>query len=95
MEKQIKCEVYCHNCGLEKDYDSEYDAPHECPKCGKWLHRSYHITCDCGEDVWLTSNYNECDCGRAYNRFGQQLADPNEWDDEDRYGTFGPQNEDY
>lgn len=54
-----------------------------------------HITCDCGEEVYLDkfSSVTECtSCGRLYNAFGQELAPVDQWDEEDRYGTFGPLN---
>jgi hypothetical protein len=42
--------------------------------------------------VYLNSrnNTNECECGRLYNNFGQELSNPSKWDEEDRYETFGP-----
>lgn len=48
---------------------------------------------DCGEEVSCNSFTNYCSCGAMYNFAGQRLAPIEEWDDEDRYGTFGPQNE--
>lgn len=89
----VKIEIYCHNCGYEETYE-DCKRPFECPQCGSEnLHGTRKITCEnCGKDVYLTSNTNECECGVLYNGFGQQLRDPEEWDEEDRYGTFGPQN---
>ena len=65
---------------------------YECPECGcerisKWL---YGICENCGEEIPLGSFTNECDCGALYNNFGQRLADPEEWDAEDRYACIGP-----
>lgn len=54
--------------------------------------------CTCGKHIYLYSFTNECDkCGRLYNNFGQELAPANEWEEQDRYACYGPQNgnEDY
>ena len=90
----IKVEIYCMSCGHEEVFE-DHKRPFECPKCGSpLLHETCIIECeDCGKDVYLTDNTNECECGALYNGFGQRLSDPEEWDEEDRYGTFGP--EDY
>ena len=50
-----------------------------------------HGTCICGRDVELYDQYRgacQCECGRWYNLFGQELIDPRYWedDDEDYYG---------
>lgn len=96
MEK-LHCEIWCQNCNYEKDYEDENDAPFECPECGEQLHRDCYVICEeCGEKVYTRNFTNECECGALYNHSGQRLADPREWDEEDRYNTFGPQNnEDY
>lgn len=42
-----------------------------------------HGRCKCGAEVYLVSNYygaTECDCGRWYNSFGQELVPPENWD---------------
>lgn len=90
----IKVEIYCMSCGHEEVFE-DHKRPFECPKCGSpLLHETCIIECeDCGKDVYLTDNTNECECGALYNGFGERLSDPEEWDEEDRYGTFGP--EDY
>lgn len=90
----IKVEIYCMSCG-HKEVFEDHKRPFECPKCGSpLLHETCIIECeDCGKDVYLTDNTNECECGALYNGFGERLSDPEEWDEEDRYGTFGP--EDY
>lgn len=31
------------------------------------------IICDCGQELLLEHDDTECDCGRCYNIFGQQL----------------------
>lgn len=49
--------------------------------------------CGCGKEVHCHSFTNYCECGEMYNFAGQHLAPINEWDEEDIYGTFGPQNE--
>lgn len=90
----IKVEIYCMDCGHEEVFE-DHKRPFECPKCGSpLLHETCIVECEnCGKDVYLIDNTNECECGALYNGFGQRLSDPDEWDEEDRYGTFGP--EDY
>lgn len=38
--------------------------------------------CSCGQIVALESFTNECQCGRMYNSFGQELSDPSSWGEE-------------
>lgn len=48
-----------------------------------------HGTCTCGREVELWDQYQgacECDCGRWYNLFGQELLKPQYWEDDDDYG---------
>ena len=80
----IKVEIYCMSCGHEEVFE-DHKRPFECPKCGSLLlHETCIIECeDCGKDVYLTDNTNECECGALYNGFGQRLADPDEWDEEE------------
>ena len=100
-EKKFYVSMFCGKCGVVYEGPRE-EAPnngYECPKCGN-LHiaRLEGVVCHCGCIVWLGGFTEECDnCGQLYNGFGQELASPNQWDEEDRYGTFGPQNyeEDY
>lgn len=99
-KKQFYIQMFC-DCGFKYDGPRE-EAPnngYECPDCGSThVGRFEGVTCHCGCIVWLSSFTNECDkCGQLYNAFGQELAPPNQWDEEDRYSTFGPQNyeEDY
>ena len=46
--------------------------------------------CSCGKEVVLESDYNgavQCECGKWYNVFGQELIDPKYWtEDEDDWG---------
>ena len=94
MSKVICVELYCQDCGHEERLDhSEY----ECLKCGSTdVYNSRFITCDCGATVYLSGHTCDCsECGKLYNGFGQELAPPDEWDEEDRYATFSPQNDDY
>ena len=90
MERTITNELYCRDCGHESVTEhSEY----ECPVCGSEnVANICSVKCDCGRKVYLQGFTNECPCGRRYNGFGQQLAPVGQWDPEDRYGTFGPQN---
>ncbi len=42
-----------------------------------------HGRCKCGAEVYLSGNYygaNECECGRWYNNYGQELMSPENWD---------------
>ena len=41
--------------------------------------------CTCGREVELASDYTgavQCECGRWYNVFGQELRDPKYWEEE-------------
>ena len=89
--KELKNEFYCRDC--EERADSEYRI-YECPKCGgNDIYNAFFVTCDCGEKVFVDRFTNECwNCGRLYNSSGQELAPPDQWDEEDRYACFGPQN---
>lgn len=80
-------EVYCPDCDHSEEMDEKVFT---CPHCdSNNIFVSRHLICDCGEKVYLTTNTNECDeCGCLYNAFGQQLADPSEWDLQDYYDTF-------
>lgn len=43
-----------------------------------------HGTCECGAEVYLYNQYMgacECDCGRWYNLFGQELIPPERWEE--------------
>ena len=39
-----------------------------------------HALCSCGAEILLQGD-TYCDCGQLYNQFGQQLIDPNEWEE--------------
>ena len=44
--------------------------------------------CSCGRDVVLDSDYQgavRCECGKWYNLFGQELKDPEYWEEDDEY----------
>lgn len=95
--KEVKNEIYCHWCG--NTARTEY-YEYECPKCHKTdgVHNSSFIICDCGTRIYTDDFTNVCpECGKLYNNFGQELAPAEEWEEEDRYACFGPQNdnEDY
>ena len=45
-----------------------------------------HGTCICGREVELWDQYRgacQCECGRWYNLFGQELLDPMYWEPDD------------
>lgn len=95
MDKKIGNEFYCRRCEFTSITD---EREYKCPSCGSTddedICNSSFIICSCGTTVYLDSFTNECPtCGKLYNIFGQELAPVDEWDEEDRYGTFGPQNE--
>lgn len=91
---KVMNECSCRSCGA--DTDTEHHE-YECPKCGSSdVFNSGIVICDCGERIYLPKGLEvvECDqCGNWYNAFGQTLAPPEKWDDDDRYATFGPQND--
>ena len=44
--------------------------------------------CSCGKEVVLDADYQgavRCDCGRWYNLFGQELRDPEYWEEDYEY----------
>lgn len=92
----MKLEMYCNNCNHEWREDEENANCYECPQCHSTsIYRSRYITCSCGATVYCDGFTNECDgCGALYNGFGQLLAPPSQWDDDDRYDCFGPQDYD-
>ena len=89
----MKLEVYCQDCCNEWIEDEENERCYTCPHCGSTdVFRNRFITCSCGTTVYCDQFTNECDgCGALYNAFGQRLASPDQWDDDDRYDCFGPQ----
>lgn len=98
MDRIIGIETYCQECGYEARYEDETKAPHhelyECPRCEAPLVRSKFTVCECGTTVYLDGDPNQCEgCGQYYNGFGQPLQDPEYWDPDDYYGTFGPLND--
>ena len=92
MSKIVGHELYCRSCGHEERIE-HYEF--ECPKCkSEDIYISKFITCDCGSTVYLGRFTCECEnCGKLYNSLGQELAPPDEWDDDDRYACYGPQND--
>lgn len=47
-----------------------------------------HGVCECGKRVYLYDQYMgacECECGRWYNLFGQELLPPTGWEDDYDY----------
>lgn len=92
MSRPVKIEFCCHECG-HTDYLEHKE--YECPKCGSERVGNFAmIECYCGETVPADDFTNICpECGRMYNAFGQELAPVSQWDPDDEYDTFGPQNE--
>ena len=89
---KVMNECSCRSCGAETETEHH---EYECPKCGSddVLNTGF-VVCDCCEHLYLPKGLGVayCDgCGTLYNAFGQTLAPPEEWDDEDRNATFGPQ----
>jgi hypothetical protein len=44
--------------------------------------------CSCGRDVVLECDHAgaiQCECGKWYNLFGQELRDPKYWEEDDEY----------
>ena len=81
----------CKNCGYEKE--EAHDPEVECPECGGPLGGHRYLICECGEENHYPRFTNVCPrCRKLYNCFGQELAPVEEWDPEDRYACFGPQN---
>ena len=98
---KIKVEISCHDCGFEAvpgpSALDEYNS-YECPKCGSHhIQRYPYVECECGDYVYLINHTNQCECGKLYNGFGEELADPSLWDPDDLYDLMGPQTttEDY
>lgn len=85
--KKVSNELYCRKCG--HDFWTEHSEG-ECPECGSNdVYNSRFLICDCGETIYLNGMTNEClECGRLYNKFGQELAPVEEWEEEDRYDCF-------
>lgn len=90
----MRYEMWCPVCNHEWTEQEENRNCYECPQChSDHVYRDRFITCDCGETVYCNCFTNECEkCGALYNGFGERLASPRNWDDEDRYACFGPQN---
>lgn len=91
---EVKYEMWCPNCNKEYIEESENERCYECPQCGGRVYRDRFLICECGKIVYLQEFTNECECGKLYNSFGQELAAPDEWDEEERYEYYAPE-EDY
>lgn len=64
---------------------------YECPEChSENAFDESFLICDCGREVYVDGPTRVCECGKYYNGFGQELAPPEEWDEEERYSCFGP-----
>lgn len=53
-------------------------------KVHEWrCHDDAHGTCSCGREVYLWDQYYgacECECGKWYNLFGQEILPPEHWE---------------
>ena len=78
----------------KENYEYAMSHPEEYPYCFNKLIKSTrtymnpaHGKCSCGTEVYLENQYRgacECPtCGRWYNLFGQQLIDPEGWEDDE------------
>ena len=87
--KKVMVEFYCRACEREEDLEHRQFV---CPSCSsKDVFNCSFIVCDCGTKVYLSNPMtNYCSgCDRLYNSFGQELAPPEEWDEDDRYYSAG------
>jgi ribosomal protein S27AE len=92
-----RVEYYCQECGYK--YYSSFEQAVEtfkptCPKCDTWLYETREVRCSCG--TWLplstSSSATECfKCGSLFNALGQSLRPAREWDPEEVYDAFGPE----
>ena len=78
--KVVGVELSCSGCDYEERHEDELDlAPdfghdRKCPKCGKGFYRFPFVVCHCGRTVYLQNGDTECDCGQAYNAFGDKIT---------------------
>ena len=90
----VEYEMFCRSCGCCSIVDDEYQNNH-CPDCGSDHIVIYPIVQCCGMPVACTGFTNICpECGKMYDHNGTELAPVDEWDPDDRYACFGPQNGD-
>lgn len=87
----MRYEVYCRSCGRDQIVMDDFISECRCGSCDLMI--TPIVKCTCGRDVLCTGFTNVCECGQMYNGFGHALAPVDEWDPDDRYGVFGPQNE--
>ena len=87
--------MICRKCGSVQYVEFDRDASYRCPDChGDDLMAVAAVDC-CGFALICDRFTNECPiCGKLYNFAGHELAPVEEWDPEDRYACFGPQNGD-
>ena len=84
--KKIYYDFYCSEC--ESGGVSE-ERPFDCPDCNnESIFCVEFVVCDCGERVYIPNFTNVCKCGKLYNGFGQELAEPEEMDPEEAYATL-------
>lgn len=68
-----------------KDDREHYNEPYIYTEKREWIEPAKGI-CHCGETVYLTDEYmGACQCGNCgqwYNMFGQEINNPDEWEDD-------------
>ena len=91
MSREVQFDFCCVDCGAEGVVT---EPQYICPSCeSAHVENVPFVICDCGRTVYLHGFTNICPkCGAPYNHAGQRLAPVEEWDPEDRYACFGPQN---
>ena len=86
-----------HECAM-KNYKNCMAHPEKFERWNKKirLHRRYkenaHGRCICGREVVLWDQYYgscECECGRWYNLFGQELLPPEAWETDQSEEEWG------
>lgn len=67
-----------------REHPERFEYPGEVVKEVHRYTENAHGTCDCGREVYLYDEYMgacECECGRWYNLFGQELKPPCAWEE--------------
>ena len=65
------------------DHPEEFEVWKEVQREVRKYTEPAHGTCSCGREVYLWDQYYgacECECGKWYNLFGQELLPPDQWE---------------